>query len=186
MGNFSPSSSHIPDAGIIKIEFLSAKGFFSPFLEKNMWMQTFLVECHISHNSRPLINSPSCQNEIVGRFPVSVHSLVVRWFPVWTPSKTHAYDVNLCGVNGLVAVHRPNLRKTTSSIWHAHSNKHQRQFTVIHPSDEQTAKHFVLSSHAISAIQPLMKEQVDKLTRMCNSMSMGRQNSPSRFHVWVV
>jgi hypothetical protein len=48
-----------------EIEFLSEKGFFSPFFEKNMWMQIFLVESHISHNSRPLINSPS-QNEIVG------------------------------------------------------------------------------------------------------------------------
>jgi hypothetical protein len=111
MGNFSPSSSHIPDAGIIKIEFLSAKGFFSLFFEKNMWMQTFLVECHISHNSRPLINSPS-QNEIVCRFPGRVHSLVVRWFPVWTPSQTPTVAIDLCGVNGLVAVHRPNLRKT--------------------------------------------------------------------------
>jgi hypothetical protein len=48
MGNFSPSSSHIPDAGIMKIEFLSAKGFFSPSFEKNMWMQTFLVQSHFS------------------------------------------------------------------------------------------------------------------------------------------
>jgi hypothetical protein len=54
--------------------------------------------------TRPLINSPS-QNEIVGRFPGRVHSLVVRWFPVWTPSQTQTSAIDLCGVNGLVAVH---------------------------------------------------------------------------------
>jgi hypothetical protein len=35
----------------------------------------------------------------------------------------------------------------------------QRQFTVIHPLNVQTAKHFVLSSHAIfAAIEPLIKK----------------------------
>ncbi len=53
--------------------------------------------------TRPLINSPN-QNEIVDRFPDRVHSLVARWFPVWTPSQTHTYVIDLCGVNGLVAV----------------------------------------------------------------------------------
>jgi hypothetical protein len=35
-------------------------------------------------------------------------------FPVWTPSQTHTtvIVIDLCGVNGLVAVHWPNLRKT--------------------------------------------------------------------------
>ncbi len=63
--------------------------------------------------TRPLINSPS-QNEIVGRFPGRVHSLVVRLFPVWTPSQTHTtvIVIDLCGVNGLVAVHWPNLFET--------------------------------------------------------------------------
>jgi hypothetical protein len=37
----------------------------------------------------------------------------------------------------------------------AHS-KEQRQFTVIH-LDEQAAKRFVLSSHTISLIEPLIK-----------------------------
>jgi hypothetical protein len=60
--------------------------------------------------TRPLINSPN-QNEIVGRFPGRVHSLVVRLFPVWTPSKNQTFSIELCGVNGLVAVHWPNLRK---------------------------------------------------------------------------
>jgi hypothetical protein len=113
MGNFSPSSSHIPDAGIMKIEFLSAKGFFSPFFEKNMWMQTFLVESHISHNSRPLVNSPNSQNEIV-----VVHSRVVRLFPVWTPCQTVPVAIDLCDVNGLVSVHRPNLRERKTSWQH--------------------------------------------------------------------
>jgi hypothetical protein len=41
-----------------------------------------------------------------------VHSHVVRLFPVWTPSQSPTCAINLCGVNGLVSVHRPNLRKT--------------------------------------------------------------------------
>jgi hypothetical protein len=61
--------------------------------------------------TRPLINSPS-QNEIVDRFPGRVHSLVVHWFPVWTPSQTQTSAIDLCGVNGLVAVHWPNLFET--------------------------------------------------------------------------
>jgi hypothetical protein len=138
----------------MKIEFLSAKGFFSPFFEKNMWMQTFLVESHISHNSRPLVNSPNSQNEIV-----VVHSRVVRLFPVWTPSQSPTCAINRCGVNGLVSVHRPNLRKTKVKVQHdthARSND-QRQFTAIHPSDEQAANNFVLSSQAICLMQPLME-----------------------------
>jgi len=79
-----------------------------------MWMQTSYSSIPFLTNPRPLINSPN-QNEIVGRFPGRVHSLVVRLFPVWTPSKTKTYyAIDLCGVNGFVAVHWPNLRKTTS------------------------------------------------------------------------
>jgi hypothetical protein len=71
-----------------------------------MWMQSILIIQSHFPNFTLLINSPN-QNEIVGRFPVRVHSLVVRLFPVWTPSQTHTtvIVIDLCGVNGLVAVH---------------------------------------------------------------------------------
>jgi hypothetical protein len=70
-----------------------------------MWMQMHFLKFNpIFHKSSPLINSPN-QNEIVGRFPGRVHSLVVRLFPVWTPSQTSTVAIDLCGVNGLVAVH---------------------------------------------------------------------------------
>jgi hypothetical protein len=74
-----------------------------------IWMQSFYKFNPIFHNSRPLIiNSPS-QNEIVGWFLGRVHSLAVRLFPVCTPSKTHTSAIDLCGVQGLVSVHWPNL-----------------------------------------------------------------------------
>ena len=55
--------------------------------------------------------------EIAGRFPGRVHSLVVHFFPVRTPSQTitcQTITLDLKAVNGLVAFHRPNLKKTTS------------------------------------------------------------------------
>ncbi len=80
---------------------------------QNVDVQTSYSSIPFLTNPSPLINSPN-QNEIVGRFPGRVHSLVVRLFPVWTPSQSQTVAMNLCGVNGLVAVHWPNLRKTTS------------------------------------------------------------------------
>jgi hypothetical protein len=78
------------------------------------WIQSILLVQSYFLNTliRPLVNSPNSQNEIVGRFPGRVHSHVVRLFPVWTPSQSPTCAINLCGVNGLVSVHRPNLRKT--------------------------------------------------------------------------
>jgi hypothetical protein len=58
----------------------------------------------IFHNFSHSINSPN-QNEIVGQFPGRVYSRVVRLFPVWTPSQSETIAIDLCGVNGLVAVH---------------------------------------------------------------------------------
>ena len=84
-------------------------------------------------------------------------------------------------------VGRCPLTKSTKNdklaTWHAHS-KEQRQFTLIHPSIEQAAKHFVLSSHAKSFIQSLNQITENRLSRMCNDMSMGKQNS--RLHVRIV
>ncbi len=148
-----------------------------------------MEKCVQTCGNPSLINSPS-QNEIVGRFPGRVHSLVVRWFPVWTPSQTQTSDIDLCGVNGLVAVHWPNLYETRQvgnmTRRHAHSKEQQRQFTASHPLIEQAAKHFVLSSHAMSVIQSFNEITGNRLSRMCNDMSMGKRNSPSRFHVWIV
>jgi hypothetical protein len=171
--NYSPSSLSIPQGAlqlqlnclkikIGKLNFWARKDFFPLFLrEKNIktWMpggwRPLLVQSHLSW-TRLLINSPS-QNEIVGRFPGRVHSLVVRLFPVWTPSQTPTNVIDLCFMNGSVAVHWPNLFERKAK-WACYVElEQQRQFTVIHPLDEQAAKHFVLSSHAICDIQSLMK-----------------------------
>jgi hypothetical protein len=173
--NYSPSSLSIPQGAlqlqlnclkikIGKLNFWARKDFFPLFLrEKNIktWMpggwRPLLVQSHLSW-TRLLINSPS-QNEIVGRFPGRVHSRVVRLFPVWTPSKTVTVAIDLCNVNGLVAVHWPNLYKKRQVQYDAPKSPipmTNKKITVIHPSDEQTAKHSVLSSHAISFIKSLI------------------------------
>ncbi len=96
---------YIPENQGIRFEVNIKERIQSILLVQSHFLKTLI---------RPLINSPS-QNEIVGRFPGRVHSLVVRLFPVWTPSQTPTVAIDLCGVNGLVAVHWPNLQKTTSS-----------------------------------------------------------------------
>jgi hypothetical protein len=90
---------------------------------KKMGAKFLVPFIFIFHNFSHSINSPN-QNEIVGQFPGRVYSRVVRLFPVWTPSQSETIAIDLCGVNGLVAVHWPNLiGKTTSTTWHAHSTK---------------------------------------------------------------
>ena len=65
------------------------------------------------------------------------------FFLLQTTRKNATSRVDLQGVNGLVTVHWPNLRETTSLRWHDHSNN-RIYFTFIHSSQEKVAKYFVL------------------------------------------
>jgi hypothetical protein len=168
--NYSPSSLSIPQGAlqlqlnclklkIGKLNFWARKDLFPSFLrEKNikMWMQTSFSSSPFLIKPRPLIKltkpkwncqpiswpRPHPHRPFVSRLDAKQNSNSGYW-PLWREW------VGRCPVT-------KSIRKTTSSRWHVHSID-QRPFTAIHPSNEQAAKHFVLSSHAISPIQPLMK-----------------------------